>query len=152
MIQRAQSIYLILAAICLSITFLLPFSTYTPDIVDSATFSFSGLGFDKSGVIFPLIFNIIVSILLSIITIALYKNRKKQFFINKVNFLSLLIILGGMFWNFTLIETDLLITNKEIISYGVGMFMPIAALVFLIMAHRGIKKDEELIKSMDRIR
>ena len=33
-----------------------------------------------------------------------------------------------------------------------GMFFPLASLIFIILAQRGIIKDEKLIRSMDRIR
>lgn len=37
-------------------------------------------------------------------------------------------------------------------SLGFGLFMPILALVFNRLALRAIQKDEDLIKSVDRIR
>jgi len=37
-------------------------------------------------------------------------------------------------------------------GYGIGYFGPIAALPFVFLANRGIKKDENLIKSLDRLR
>jgi len=32
------------------------------------------------------------------------------------------------------------------------MFLPVAALAFQFLANRGIKADEKLVKSMDRLR
>ena len=37
-------------------------------------------------------------------------------------------------------------------SYWIGSVLPIISLVFLIMAIRGIRKDEKLVKSLDRLR
>lgn len=37
-------------------------------------------------------------------------------------------------------------------SYEVGSVFPIVALVFLVLALRGIRKDEKLIRSADRLR
>jgi hypothetical protein len=35
---------------------------------------------------------------------------------------------------------------------GIGMFLPIVAIVFLVLANKAIKKDEDLVKSVDRLR
>tara|TARA_R110001592_G_scaffold363221_1_gene681573 strand:- start:3016 stop:3489 length:474 start_codon:yes stop_codon:yes gene_type:complete len=38
------------------------------------------------------------------------------------------------------------------VQYTVGLFLPVAALALIIMALRGVRKDVELLKSIDRIR
>jgi hypothetical protein len=35
---------------------------------------------------------------------------------------------------------------------GIGMFLPVLAVVFLVLANKAIKKDEDLVKSVDRLR
>jgi ABC-type polysaccharide transport system permease subunit len=35
---------------------------------------------------------------------------------------------------------------------GIGMFLPIVAIVLLVLANKAIKKDEDLVKSVDRLR
>lgn len=70
---------------------------------------------------------------------------------NKLNYLTLIILLVFIFVDFNIIEKKINVEN-EAIHYGIGMFLPIVALVALGMAGRAIKKDENLIKSMDRIR
>ena len=35
---------------------------------------------------------------------------------------------------------------------GVGIFLPVISIVFLVLANRAIKKDEDLVKSVDRLR
>ncbi|MGB1040948.1 MAG: DUF4293 family protein, partial [Flavobacteriales bacterium] len=80
-----------------------------------------------------------------------FKNRKRQLLLTKINFITVLLLVVFIFANFNFIESFLSI-SKENISYGIGMFLPIVALVAIIMAYRAIKKDEDLIKSMDRIR
>ena len=37
-------------------------------------------------------------------------------------------------------------------SYWIGSILPIISVIFLILAIRGIRKDEKLIKSLDRLR
>ena len=41
--------------------------------------------------------------------------------------------------------------NVEV-SYHVGCYLPVLAIAFLILANRAIKKDEKLVRSLDRIR
>lgn len=38
------------------------------------------------------------------------------------------------------------------VQYTVGLFLPVAALALIIMALRGVRKDVELLRSIDRIR
>ncbi|PCI34935.1 MAG: hypothetical protein COB60_05295, partial [Flavobacteriaceae bacterium] len=35
---------------------------------------------------------------------------------------------------------------------GIGILLPIFSIVFLVLANKAIKKDEELVKSVDRLR
>jgi hypothetical protein len=37
-------------------------------------------------------------------------------------------------------------------TYGIGMMLPLLSLIFCLLAIRGIRKDEELVRSADRIR
>lgn len=36
--------------------------------------------------------------------------------------------------------------------YGVGSYFPIAQIICLVFARNGIRKDEKLVRSMDRLR
>mgnify|MGYP000743027747 CR=1 FL=1 len=146
MIQRIQTIYLAIALICMGLTLIFPFSTY-------GDIEFNAMGFNNDFSIassYPLIYNIIVSTILSLLAIFSFKNRKNQQLINKLNFVVILILLVVMFIDFNYFQSIPML--NENVSYGIGMFLPIVALVSLIMAYRAIKSDEDLIKSMDRIR
>jgi hypothetical protein len=35
---------------------------------------------------------------------------------------------------------------------GIGMFLPILAILLIVLANKAIKKDEDLVKSVDRLR
>lgn len=89
----------------------------------------------------------IISALLSVIAILQFKDRKKQFVFNRLNMLLNLIILGVfVYWSLTLSG------ESQISEKGIGMFLPIISIVFLVLANRAIKKDEDLVKSVDRLR
>lgn len=152
MIQRIQTVYLALLVICLGLTFIFPFATYPIEeaIVELNAFGVTTNPLEVS-TWFPYYVTLGLSMGLGILTIAQFKNRKRQLQLGKINYLIIIITLI-----FISIDSDAT-TNKlnlmpTAISYGVGMFLPVAALAFQFLANRGIKADEKLIKSMDRLR
>lgn len=151
MIQRAQTIYLILVAICAGLTFIFPFSTYD---VDGAEIAYNAFGFKLGSEsilkipLFPLFAGIAA---LSLFSIFLFKKRKLQLRLNQVNYLLILGTIVLMFIDFGSLE-DALGESAKTVSYGIGMFLPVACLVFNFLANRGIKNDEKLINSLDRLR
>ncbi|HSI69458.1 MAG TPA: DUF4293 domain-containing protein [Gillisia sp.] len=87
------------------------------------------------------------SAVLSLVTIFLFKNRKLQFVLGRVNILLNFILLGVfVYWSLTVPG------EMEISEKGIGMFVPVLSIVFLVLANKAIKKDEDLVKSADRFR
>lgn len=87
------------------------------------------------------------SALISLITIFLFKNRKLQFVLGRLNILLNFFLLGVfVYWSLSL-SGEMEISKKDI-----GMFLPIISIVFLVLANKAIKKDEDLVKSVDRLR
>ena len=149
MIQRIQTVYLALLVICLGLTFAFPFASYTNGVELNA-FGVSENTL-KVSTWFPYYVTLGLSMGLGIMTIAQFKNRKRQLQIGKANYLIIILTLI-----FISIDSDGVAKKlglmQTAISYGVGMFLPVAALVFQFLANRGIKADKKLIKSMDRLR
>lgn len=84
---------------------------------------------------------------LALISIFLFKNRKKQFVFNRINILCNLIILGVLvYWKLNSSG------EVEISEKGVLVLVPLISIVFLFMANRAIRRDEQLVKSADRLR
>jgi len=75
-----------------------------------------------------------------------YKNRKRQILLGGANSL-----LGSVFLLLTFFITKD-ISEAESGSYSLGFFLPLLAIFLNILANRFIKKDEKLIRSLDRIR
>ena len=42
--------------------------------------------------------------------------------------------------------------SVDIEKRAVGSYAPIVSLLFLVLAHRGIKKDEAMVRAADRLR
>lgn len=88
-----------------------------------------------------------LSFTLALVAIFNYKKRQHQFVINRLNIILNLILLG------LFVYRSLTLSGEEVASEkGIGIFLPIAAVVCLVLANRAIKKDEELVKSVDRLR
>ena len=144
MIQRIQSLYLFLGAgISLGLTFV--FSLWTT--IAKVEYYMMNLLTDKEIIlkVIPILF--IVSGLMSIITIFLFKNRKGQFVLNRFNILINLILLGVLIYHLLTLSGETQVSEK-----GIGGVLPIIVIVLLVMANKAIKKDEDLVKSVDRLR
>lgn len=135
MLLRIQSLYLLLAFICSgvlsSITFLVIKSGVTVRIIDSPAF----------------IVLFLVSALLSFISIFLYRSRQTQFVLGRLNIILNFILLG--LFIFRLLNFSLVINGSE---KGFGLILPVFSIVLLVLANKAIKKDEYLVKSVDRLR
>jgi len=136
MIQRIQSIYMLLvAAISGGLTFV--FSLYT---MANKTIVFA-----KDDPIFIGLF--MASAVLALITIFMFKNRKLQFVLNRFNNIFNLILLGVFVYRMLNLSGEMEVSEK-----GIGIILPIISIVLLVLANRAIKKDEDLVKSVDRLR
>jgi len=89
-----------------------------------------------------------LSTTLSLLSIISYKKRQNQFVIGRLNIILNLILLGLFVYR----SLNLSGETVEVSEKGIGMFLPIVAIVFLVLANKAIKKDEDLVKSVDRLR
>jgi len=138
MIQRQQTLWLLAAAIVSFLTFQYPF--YTGNRVENTTSIFAELDAASN---FPLLILTGISILLGLVTIFLYKDRKIQ----------LRMAIGGIVLSIIL----LIVYFTEMQKFEKGNFaltavLAVAIPVFYILAARGIWKDQKLVKSLDKLR
>jgi hypothetical protein len=156
MIQRIQSLFLLLTIIASSL-----FLTggYL-NLVNStsgyeAVAKFSGIYMVSSGSgntiashLFPVpVMSVLVPVIAAV-TILLFKNRKLQKQITLLNiFLELILIISVIILLMPVVEH-----NSAILKPGYRIIMPLLSLAFLVLAYIGIKKDDELVKSYDRLR
>lgn len=94
-----------------------------------------------------LYYNLIIILLL--ITIFSYKNRKLQIFFNKINIILNIILFLFFCYKLFFFQKNYLYTYRYIILYNI---IPILSIIFLILSNKYIKKDLIIIKSIDRIR
>jgi len=152
MIQRIQTIYLILAIACLGLTFAFPFVSY---LVDSEIVVFNAYGLGKNAkevtTFFPYFISVSLSMGLAVFSLLQYKKRQLQMKVGRFNYLLIILSIVLIYIEATIVESKFELENEQI-SYGLGMFFPVAALPFTFLANRSIKKDEKLVKSLDRLR
>lgn len=85
--------------------------------------------------------------LLAGITVFQFRDRQRQFVLNRVNILLQFILLGFFVYRSLSLSGGVNSPEK-----GIGMLIPVFSIVFLVLANRAIKKDEDLVKSVDRLR
>lgn len=136
MIQRIQTIYLLISGLIMGALYL-----WFPLVQDEA----GALVIERSE---PLVFALIfVSIMLAVISILSYKKRQLQFVLNRLNIISNFVLLGVFVYRSLTLSGETLVSEK-----GIGVLLPIISIVFLVLANKAIKKDEDLVKSVDRLR
>ena len=136
MLQRIQTIYLVAVLILAGI---LPFVFPLWKFEDGKEFYF------MSNLAYSSLFSL--STTLAVLSIVSFKKRKQQFVFNRLNMLLNLILLGLFVYRLLTLSGETTVSEK-----GIGMFLPIVAIVFLVLANKAIKKDEDLVKSVDRLR
>ncbi|MEN8788866.1 MAG: DUF4293 domain-containing protein [Flavobacteriaceae bacterium] len=84
---------------------------------------------------------------LALISIMLFKKRQNQFVINRLNIILNLFLLGFFVYRSLNLSGEMQVSEK-----GIGMLIPVFSIVLLVLANKAIKKDEDLVKSVDRLR
>lgn len=139
MIQRIQSIWLLLAMVCSLLTFQWPlYLANTP-----AAFTF--MATEKIILLF-----ILASIAtIALIDIFLFKNRKLQLRLSIAGVLVSILSVAAVWYYTNSFKQEKLVTEGY---WYLGAVFPLLCVICFIMAARGIYKDEKLVKSLDRLR
>ena len=131
MIQRIQSIYLLVAAISMTlITFKAPLYALNETL-------FMAQDDTKMFVL------TIVGAIFSLLGLFMFKNRKFQMKLIRLTVLIQMIIGIRIF---------ILFNKFEVVLNNSFLFLITFTLIALIMAYRAVKKDDDLVRSVDRIR
>lgn len=151
MIQRIQTIYLIL-------TIILAFLFLSGDIIhfqNGTAISLKGISTlqlenlsDPQLSTWPLtLFSLIVPVI-AFATIFLFRNRPLQMKFTLFLILMIIFQIGAVIY-FTMAVDK---TFRTELQPGIKLVFPVLMLIFSALAYRGINKDEELVKSYDRLR
>lgn len=144
MLQRIQSVYLLVVILFQILVFFIPVFYWEVSGGDTTSFALNGM-YDL-----PLIILNGVIILLAVFTIFQYKQRKKQAGYCYILLGTVFALIGFfMFYMIKISATQGYVLNA---LKGAGIYLLLINMVLCLLAARRIKKDEELVKSIDRIR
>ncbi len=148
MIQRIQSLWLFLAAALNGLLFISPLYRYNYGTLGLA---YSPWIVERVSTFTPLFAIAAVITLLPLVTIFFFKDRKRQKGMTIISAVSVITFITVMMMHVGNLKNGTPpATNFEYLLPG---FIPcIIALVFLFFAIAGIRKDDKLVKSMDRLR
>lgn len=136
MLQRIQTVYLFISALVIGALYL-----WFPIIINEA----NELIIDKNE---PLVLGLIIgSVVLTLVSIFNFNKRQLQFVLNRLNIILNFVLLGVFVYRSLTLSGETLVSEK-----GIGVLLPIISIVFLVMANKAIKRDEDLVKSVDRLR
>jgi uncharacterized membrane protein YadS len=145
MIQRIQSIFYLCAGLTFGALFKFPFATSEiaiPQYLSDQSYDVM----DHSVLTVMAALGLVVSL----VAIFLFRNRPLQI---KLGYLVIIFSILLPLVAFLLIyneQTAAIDASK--INDGLGLYLPVLALLFGILANRFVKKDEGIVKSMDRLR
>lgn len=153
MIQRIQSVYLFLAGIAMGILFL-------RNISMAKISGLPGEGQIAMNYLDDSILNIrdhnllmvlcAIAVILSLGSIFLFRNRKLQLNLNKISMVVTFFVLAfALYLGYSDISHYL--SSLQVTPLP-GLFLPVIALILLALANKNIRKDDRLVKSMDRLR
>ena len=145
MIQRKQSLWLFIAALLNAGVFY--FCLYKYHVLENGADAVKMLRVTDH---YPSLLVALVMTILPLVTIFMYTNRKRQM---ALSFVSIFAI--SSFITLTLSRVSglsKLVPPPTDDSYRAGAVLPIVAIVFMLMAIFGIRRDDKLVKSVDRLR
>ncbi|MDE7149745.1 MAG: DUF4293 domain-containing protein [Bacteroidales bacterium] len=160
MIQRIQSLYVLLAMTALSVMFFFPLAVVNPlgDVPSALNLTgVSGFmeGYTAAGYWF-VGFTVLAVLLLACMAFILfsYKNRMRQIRLSRIVSFVLVLFVGVLLLGLDQAAGGMFPGREEasLVQYRWPVYMPLVALVFMWLALRGIRKDEELVRSSDRLR
>ncbi|HOW31930.1 MAG TPA: DUF4293 domain-containing protein [Bacteroidales bacterium] len=158
MLQRIQTVYLALAAIAMILIFFFPFALFQSEFIYSRFYVYGLVDMVPGGAnnmdfiyALPLILADIGVVVLTVGAIFRYKNRPSQIKLANAAFILTIIFIAAVFFLYGhFLEKRF--STAPIWSEGIGVYFPLIAMVFIMLAIRAIRRDENLVRSTDRLR
>jgi glucan phosphoethanolaminetransferase (alkaline phosphatase superfamily) len=144
MIQRKQTIWLFLAAFISGALFIFPLYHYSQAGTDMLLSA-------RSGDAYELLLLAALMTILPMIAIFMFKNRGRQKALVWLSVLANVAFIAAMIMKIQSLKNTLPPASNDSFALP-GPILPILSIVLLIMAFVGIRKDEALLKSVDRLR
>ena len=157
MIQRIQSVFLGLIAILMTLFLFLPIWTKM-DKDSGIELLVNSLGMKQmkgetvitEQAAIHIFLSGFCAVVVSVISLLSYRHRSRQILLGLIN--SLLIAIATVSAALLINSSEQIILPNERGSFQIGLFLPVISLVLNMLANRFIRKDENLVRSADRIR
>ncbi|HOZ52467.1 MAG TPA: DUF4293 domain-containing protein [Chitinophagaceae bacterium] len=150
MIQRKQTIWLLLASLSILLAFFIPFGIHNESGLETTQIVEKDLTAKSDMILMSIT---IASALISFITIFLFGNRKLQMSITLLAvFVAISVGAYELYFSAKTILSNKLVVGVLGSKIYLGLFVPLLTVFFLLLAFGGIRKDEKLIRDSDRLR
>jgi hypothetical protein len=157
MIQRIQSVFLLLLALCMLSMLALPL-WHKVDGLTHQELTLNAFGFDAVGMTPPKdlgpVFLIAVLAVASAATavreIFMFRNRFGQLKLGMLNLLFIVATFGLQFYFSS--KGEAILNPKLEGQFQPAFYLPTLALMLNLLANRFIRRDEQLVRSADRLR
>ncbi len=153
MVQRIQTLYLLIALILVGLMFFFPYAEILSGEGKLYSFQFDGLYYIESLEVYvqtiPSVILLAVIVLLNLVTIFLFKKRILQMRLAFINMILMLGFIGLVYFYVKSFSSEL---QAEAVSYKIYGIFPAVSAILNYLALRAIGRDEALIRSVDRIR
>ena len=153
MIQRIQTVFLLVVVLLQASMLIFPISEFI--IQGNQIIVFKATGFISEGIAVEEIYQtnlififISLTVLLPLVSIFLYKRRVIQMRLCVYNLILTLGFQGMLYWFITKIGGQF----EGVVSYKFCFIFPVVSSILTYLAFRSIKKDDNLVRSLDRIR
>lgn len=154
MIQRIQTLYLLVVTVLMTLTLLLPIATFTGangEVYTLTAFSLVGAVESQSTIWMGIV--IAIATLVPFVTIFLFKRRLLQLRLCAVEIVLLVGVVAFIVLYYLLSSANALESvGVEHRQFSWAAIMPLLSIVLVVLAARAIFKDEALVRSLDRIR
>ena len=148
MIQRIQTLFLLLvAALAASLFFMPVFITKTT----SAALPVQAVPFTIQSTLWTSIV-VALSGLVALVSIFLYRKRQRQMLFCRLNMLFIIAAIGLILQASDTSSLPNPASQHVTIEYSFAVYFPLLQIIFDWLALRFIKKDEDLVRSADRLR
>ncbi|HNQ66963.1 MAG TPA: DUF4293 domain-containing protein [Bacteroidales bacterium] len=153
MIQRIQSLYLLLSLICTGLFYFFPFGDIITTEDSIIPLIVTGVRYTKNGEtvfysLLPMLIMISLINLISLTSIFLYKRRMLQIRLNIFNIITQLGSIGMIFYYLSNAAKQIGVDY----STKILIILPLVSAIFTFLAVRAIAKDEALVRSISRLR
>ncbi len=150
MIQRIQSIYLLLITICFSIILFLPIAEINGNILSVWSIK-STIGVILAPTYYLGLLSVMIA-LISTITIFLYKKRTLQNKLCVAMFIMTILFLSLMYFIYPEFVFSKMFGEEAVINFSLYSIVGVLPLAFVMLANRAILKDEKKARAADRLR